>query len=704
MDLHHFDGKNLSVWMFQLQQNFLYYNTPNDLHKYMKASYYMEGEALTWLETMERNGVFTMDADWEKFVRLIHLRFGQESVPEKEKYLENVKEGEEEKRDEEATDSVEAPYLLFDEISQPKCSESLVEKQLTDLVPKEVENQEEFTTEEEEKTEKISPETDSDEGTTHTAIPESETDPVATTYHEKGEEEKKGGEAINAVGDAYHLLDEIPQPKESESFLGKPFPILVDGDINEQHVFDERPRELELVVRKHRWKWKQGEEEKDARCRFELDKDVFMDGLTSYEKKISYSKVGENKQNLGQLVTCERCAEKLHYKRQDEIGEDFVLLKHKWRWREVVSHAAGGLELQRLHLETAESVSFPVASKDGHQDSGNGHYWIQHEVEFRIKFELDVEDRKLEETSEPLRYVVVGEEVSNGRFSSAMRASLSTMVVFDLWHRWRWKDRRRDLQGAIVQLVSSKMSVGVNDIDGSFQHSQGKTWHNLDSPFPWSARCALSWSASCVLYIENGSGELNSESTCTAIVLAFGKSRFFLKETISRALPTLVSEMLSKYETVEDNYQRTRDFERNFWLTAFYVIFFRRTLVHPSSIIPWSVHKDGARDKGSLEKEAGMGNGAWNAIEEESYIWLQSPGQVECCIPKSVGMINSVYFLGCDYGVFDPGGERVLPEQGRRNREATFQSNMRFQENIGVKVVQLSLEEEVAARVFWWQI
>jgi len=294
--------------------------------------------------------------------------------------------------------------------------------------------------------------------------------------------------------------------------------------------------------------------------------------------------------------------------------------------------------------------------------------------------------------------------VSNGRFSSAMRASLSTMVVFDLWHRWRWKDRRRDLQGAIVQLVSSKMSVGVNDIDGSFQHSQGKTWHNLDSPFPWSARCALSWSASCVLYIENGSGELNSESTCTAIVLAFGKSRFFLKETISRALPTLVSEMLSKYETVEDNYQRTRDFERNFWLTAFYVIFFRRTLVHPSSIIPWSVHKDGARDKGSLEKEAGMGNGAWNAIEEESYIWLQSPGQVECCIPKSVGMINSVYFLGCDYGVFDPGGERVLPEQGRRNREATFQSNMRFQENIGVKVVQLSLEEEVAARVFWWQI
>jgi len=115
--------------------------------------------------------------------------------------------------------------------------------------------------------------------------------------------------------------------------------------------------------------------------------------------------------------------------------------------------------------------------------------------------ELDVEDRKLEETSKPLRYVVVGEEVSKGRFSSAMRASLSTMVVFDLWHRWRWKDRRRDLQEADVQMASSKLSFGVND--RSLQHSQGKTWHNLDSPFPWSASCAL--------YIANGSGELNSD-------------------------------------------------------------------------------------------------------------------------------------------------------------------------------------------------
>jgi len=77
MDLYNFDGQNLSAWLFQLHQCFIYYNTPNDLHKYMFASYHMEGEALDWLVTMERSGVFTMDADWDNFVRLIHLRFGQ---------------------------------------------------------------------------------------------------------------------------------------------------------------------------------------------------------------------------------------------------------------------------------------------------------------------------------------------------------------------------------------------------------------------------------------------------------------------------------------------------------------------------------------------------------------------------------------------------------------------------------------------------
>lgn len=42
------------------------------------------------------------------------------------------------------------------------------------------------------------------------------------------------------------------------------------------------------------------------------------DGLASYEVNFSYFEAGENKQALVKLVACERCAEKLHYKRQKE--------------------------------------------------------------------------------------------------------------------------------------------------------------------------------------------------------------------------------------------------------------------------------------------------------------------------------------------------------------------------------------------------
>ncbi|XP_050260338.1 uncharacterized protein LOC126705382 isoform X6 [Quercus robur] len=42
------------------------------------------------------------------------------------------------------------------------------------------------------------------------------------------------------------------------------------------------------------------------------------DDLASNEVNFSYSEAGENKQALVKLVTCERCADKLHYKRQKE--------------------------------------------------------------------------------------------------------------------------------------------------------------------------------------------------------------------------------------------------------------------------------------------------------------------------------------------------------------------------------------------------
>ncbi|TYI15202.1 hypothetical protein ES332_A08G170800v1 [Gossypium tomentosum] len=42
------------------------------------------------------------------------------------------------------------------------------------------------------------------------------------------------------------------------------------------------------------------------------------DGLASYEVNFSYFEAGENKQALVKVVTCERCAEKLHYKKRNE--------------------------------------------------------------------------------------------------------------------------------------------------------------------------------------------------------------------------------------------------------------------------------------------------------------------------------------------------------------------------------------------------
>ncbi|XP_061372493.1 uncharacterized protein LOC133314962 [Gastrolobium bilobum] len=42
------------------------------------------------------------------------------------------------------------------------------------------------------------------------------------------------------------------------------------------------------------------------------------DGLASYEVNFCYFEAGENKQALVKLVTCERCAQKLNYKRKKE--------------------------------------------------------------------------------------------------------------------------------------------------------------------------------------------------------------------------------------------------------------------------------------------------------------------------------------------------------------------------------------------------
>ncbi|XP_065876837.1 uncharacterized protein [Euphorbia lathyris] len=72
--------------------------------------------------------------------------------------------------------------------------------------------------------------------------------------------------------------------------------------------------------------------------------------------------------------------------------------------------ASFGNDQLLIHDEAAEQGSFPVSSDGGHQDSDNlllenGDYLKQQEEEFRLKIELEAEERKLEETLEYQRRI-----------------------------------------------------------------------------------------------------------------------------------------------------------------------------------------------------------------------------------------------------------------------------------------------------------
>lgn len=57
------------------------------------------------------------------------------------------------------------------------------------------------------------------------------------------------------------------------------------------------------------------------------------DDLASYEVNFSYFEAGENKQALVKLVGCERCAEKLHYKKRKQKEESEKREREEYRRR-----------------------------------------------------------------------------------------------------------------------------------------------------------------------------------------------------------------------------------------------------------------------------------------------------------------------------------------------------------------------------------
>ncbi|PNX64179.1 retrotransposon protein, partial [Trifolium pratense] len=55
LDIPRFDGSDPLGWIFKVTQFFDYHLTPED-QRLRLASFYMEGEALTWFQWMHQNG------------------------------------------------------------------------------------------------------------------------------------------------------------------------------------------------------------------------------------------------------------------------------------------------------------------------------------------------------------------------------------------------------------------------------------------------------------------------------------------------------------------------------------------------------------------------------------------------------------------------------------------------------------------------
>ncbi|GFS41442.1 actin-like ATPase superfamily protein [Actinidia rufa] len=72
IDIPHFDGSNVSSWVFKLEQFFRFYNIPED-QRLMISSFHLEGPALSWFKWMHSNGVID---SWKGFLKAINLRFG----------------------------------------------------------------------------------------------------------------------------------------------------------------------------------------------------------------------------------------------------------------------------------------------------------------------------------------------------------------------------------------------------------------------------------------------------------------------------------------------------------------------------------------------------------------------------------------------------------------------------------------------------
>ena len=72
IEVPHFDGTDVSNWIFKIEQFFQFYNTPDD-QRIMISSFHLEGPALSWFKWMHANGFIE---SWKGFLKAINLKFG----------------------------------------------------------------------------------------------------------------------------------------------------------------------------------------------------------------------------------------------------------------------------------------------------------------------------------------------------------------------------------------------------------------------------------------------------------------------------------------------------------------------------------------------------------------------------------------------------------------------------------------------------
>lgn len=71
LEIPRFDGKDALSWMFKIKQFFYFHCTPEAQRLHI-TSLYMEGEALTWFQWMDSNGLLH---SWQAFLRALEIRF-----------------------------------------------------------------------------------------------------------------------------------------------------------------------------------------------------------------------------------------------------------------------------------------------------------------------------------------------------------------------------------------------------------------------------------------------------------------------------------------------------------------------------------------------------------------------------------------------------------------------------------------------------